>query len=405
MLNHRTIYSCHEDLAVKLPLTEELLEYHKNGEFPLLENPNETKKAVIIGMFVLRPGSSHPLGDDLLNHHGYPEGIYDEKLDWVYNLDGLDGGWLIANLNSLDAYRLGMQYGVSDAVMISSNTVCAEGVTTPEKTGYIWQPYGPLSWPSVTKVDSNMVEKVENLRNLWQTMGFLSSRKYPAQMVVTHSGKTFPDSPDFLSARIFHDYHPNGDRIEVYIVTTAIGAKRIVERASQFQLEDRIQAMLIILPHLSDEKLDLSSLPALLYEKYSMKIINHDGGQKILRDFSTCPGLLTQMNLTLGRKWNLNTVLENFHTAMVPEEKKKKYLTEFQSRVRYFFSSPSSSAVTSPISEKRNHTDDVESDSQKMMISYGVPKDLKVSYCVEDESKEVVIVTLNTKHGFDFYRC
>jgi hypothetical protein len=107
MLKHRTIYTCEEDIAVKLPLTDALRAYHENGDFPLLENPNDSKRTVIIGMFVLRPGLGKAVEGDVLDSDGYPRKIYDEDMDWVYNLDGIDGGWLIANLNSVDAYRLG----------------------------------------------------------------------------------------------------------------------------------------------------------------------------------------------------------------------------------------------------------------------------------------------------------
>ncbi len=45
----------------------------------------------------------------------------------AFNLKGKDGGGLIANGAAVDAYRLGMQYGLADAVMVGSNTVSIEG--------------------------------------------------------------------------------------------------------------------------------------------------------------------------------------------------------------------------------------------------------------------------------------
>jgi hypothetical protein len=387
-MEHRTVFEG-TDAAVKLPFTEAILKYHPNGCFPLLMDPKVERKAVIIGMFVLRPAQNKALTGDIIDSDGLPtKDIYDPELNWVYNLDGIDGGWVIANLNSVDAYRLGMQYGVSDAVMVGTSTACAEGISKKGKLGYLWQPYYPLNWDSVKHHDSSMVEKVAEMRKLWQDLGYLSDRKYPAQILITRSGKKPEDYPDFLEARIFTATHPTGEPVESYILTTKVGAERIRDRCHLFDLQDRIDDILIVLPSFpsGEEDMDLSSLPSLLYEKYNMKIVDHDGGQKVLQDFCR-QGVIPQMNLTLGRKMHLQEVLQRLPTSIISEELSQTCLSSFDKRVRSFFSYPLSSQP-----------------EDKATFSQGIPPSLPISYCVEDDNKDVAVITFNTKGGFDFYQ-
>jgi hypothetical protein len=440
-LKHKTIYSNENDIVVNLPLTPSLQEYHENGSFPLLDDPKTLQKAVIVGMFVLRPGTNKPMlppKDPSNDKDALFSTIYDEKLNWIYNLDGLDGGWVIANLNSVDAYRLGMQYGLSDAVMVGSHTVCAEGITKSEeeggKLGYVWQPYGPFEWPSVKNHDKEILSKVDENRKLWQEMGYLSTRRYPAQIIITNSGRHFSHCPDFLEARIFSSFHPTGEPIECYIVTTEIGAQRICDRAKAFPYftEERLKEILIVLPSQDEdhpEVLDLSSLPSLLYSKYDMKIINHDGGQKILRDFSKA-GILTQMNLTLGMNHTLREVVESLPSFLISEEKREKTLEAFHERIHCFFSFRKNeeeneqeegvegqeeevvvSSPITPMSGKSSATNLVDLDDDMIRkrkrnrknFFRGISRKLPLSYCIEDENKDVLICTFNTKNGFDFY--
>lgn len=122
-------------------------------------------------------------------------------------------------------------------------------------------------------------------------MGYLSSRKYPAQIAFSWSGEHFEGSRDFLEGEIFHAFLPDGQRMEVYIVTSSLGAARIRQRAAKYGLGDRIEQMLIVLPASTatpqagsegalTTDMDLSDLPKLLHDRLGMKIINHDGGHK-----------------------------------------------------------------------------------------------------------------------------
>ena len=93
--------------------------------------------------------------------------------DWGFNYKGMDGGGLIANGSIVDAYRLACQYGLSDAVLVGSNTASTEGVTKPDSPfpGYLWQPYGPSSWSHVYAADPNLLDKILRNRKEWQSLG------------------------------------------------------------------------------------------------------------------------------------------------------------------------------------------------------------------------------------------
>lgn len=76
----------------------------------------------------------------------------------------------------------------------------------------------------------------------------------------------------------------------------------MVLRRFIFCCQDRIEDMLIISsPPGKPEELDLTPVPSLLFEKYDIRIANHDGGQFLLRNFCQ-QGVLSQMNITLCRK-------------------------------------------------------------------------------------------------------
>jgi len=399
-MQHKTIFESKEKFAVQLPICKELREYHTDGDYPLVVDPNADKKAIIIGMFVVRPVKSIPFTETLLNKEGYPDSLYNEEFDWSYNLsiENFTGGGLVANGSALDAYRLGMQYGTSDAVIMSSNNVSAEGVDNKDRKGYIFQPYGPLQWPHVVAVDAQMEEKVQKQRELWQKMGYLSSRRYPAQVVFSFSGlKQGGDQDttthDFLAGRIFHDVHPTGEPIETYIVTSELGAERIRNRCHQFHLQERIEDMLIVLPPplttglnnkdstplRPSSDLDLTLLPSLLYTKYNMKIINHDGGQKVLNAFLQA-GIVSQLHLTLGRQTNLHTILHTLAQTNLTLQQTLTNLTQggeekLEDKFQYFF-------------------------GEKCRRS--VPRHLPIISLIEDCSHdEVAIAIFDTSKGFD----
>lgn len=70
------------------------------------------------------------------------------------------------------------------------------------KKGYLWQPYNPCLWPNIAAADSQLLEKIYAQRALWQSLGHISSRKFPAQIFITWSGVSYDNGPDILNGTI-----------------------------------------------------------------------------------------------------------------------------------------------------------------------------------------------------------
>lgn len=383
-LQHSTIFCSEKQVSKALDFIPSLRAYHRDGQFHLVEDPLAVSKAAIVGMFVLRPAHDPaytssidrdtPIDDIISSLYG--------PHDWVYNVRGLDGGGTIANGNKLDAYRLALQYGLSDAVIVGSNSVSTEGVTSDKSTGYLWQAYGPSEWGHIKSVDENLYQKIQEQRLEWQRIGYLSARKYPAQIVVTWSGVCYAGSPDFLQARIFHELHPCGQRIETYILTSAAGAARIRARSSEYQLQNRMDDMLIVLPPNPSLQLELdfTVVPKLLFDQYGMRIVNHDGGHRVLLEFSRA-GALSQLNLTLGRKTSVIAAIGA--DSRLDSDDRSSILESFNSRVQYFF---------------RSH-----GPGNTGAVSHSIPRELPVACLLVDDVHEAVVATFDTSRGFDFY--
>lgn len=105
------------------------------GQFPLVFDPNTEKKALIMGMFVLRPAFS--AWNSPIDSHDQKstESKLHQIQQWAYNYKGIDGGWLIADRSPFDAFRVALQYGICDAVIVGTNTVSKEGLDTPSQEG------------------------------------------------------------------------------------------------------------------------------------------------------------------------------------------------------------------------------------------------------------------------------
>eukprot|EP01038_Epipyxis_sp_PR26KG_P007836 gene7836-10643_t len=335
-LLHETVFKNSDQVVLDLPFLPSLQQYHINGSFPLTKDPNVEESASIIGMFVIRPDNEPYIGNLVELDGSNPDSFYD-NYNWSYNCAGLEGGWLISNRNPVDIYRLAIQYGLVDAVIIGSNTVSLEGVPNESKEGYIWQPYGPCQWKQLKDVDSELELKIALQRKEWQRLGYLSDRKYPAEIVFTWSGDKYQTSDDFLQGKIFNSTHPDGSEIEVYIITGQDGAAKIRSRAALYNLEHRINDMIIELPSIIENdknSLDLSIIPSLLYKKFGMKIVNHDGGQIVLDAFIKA-GIICQLNLTLGRLLSLKEVVNTIDG--IDDDKREEVLSDFNSRMSYFF--------------------------------------------------------------------
>ncbi|MCK5672940.1 MAG: hypothetical protein KAH95_06175, partial [Spirochaetales bacterium] len=266
-IKHSRIYYNESLIEVKIPFTVGMKEFFKDGNFPLITDPLKTKETAIIGMFILRPGKDR-WTTPIIKEDGTIS-IYDVK-HWIYNIDGLSGGGVIANGNLMDGYRLAMQYAITDAVIMGSSTIINDG--TPQEDGspgYMWLPQNCAEWSHLKSADPEMINRFREQRKLMQELGYASNRDYPAQIAVSRSGSR--TDPDILSASIFHEKLPDGSPIESYIVTSKTGAGKIRKRAIDYNLEHRIDDILIVLsPDNNPDKIDLSKLPGVLFKDYNI---------------------------------------------------------------------------------------------------------------------------------------
>lgn len=323
----------------------------------------KTRKTAIIGMFILRPAfetwTEKPVQDN------GQLSIYEVK-HWVYNIDGLSGGGILANGNLMDAYRLAMQYAITDAVIIGSSTIIKDGIPKEDDSpGYLWLPHYCAEWPHLKKADPEMMNRFRSQRKLMQRLGYASHRKYPAQIAVTRSGKK--TDPDLLSASIFHEKLPDGSPIETYIVTSKKGAEVIRERAADYGLEHRMDNILIPLsPEHDSAEIDLHRLPGYLFNNYNIILANHDGGKMVLEAFCNA-GIMDQLNFTFARKPSLYDAVRL--NADIDESLKNKILRDFSSRTRDFF----------------------DTESGRM------PKSFPVTEIIIDEPDEAAVIVLDTR--------
>jgi hypothetical protein len=331
-LAHQEVFTDASGVATTLPLGDELGPLGGGARFPLIEDPRVTRRASLVGMFVLRPAEvawNEPLLDG-----GVPRSLFAAR-DWCFNVRGVDGGWLIAGGNPLDAYRLALQYGLSDAVIVGSNTVAKEGVDHGGQPGYLWQPYGPAAWPHLAAIDAHLAEKIGRVRAAWQQQGVLSARRYPAQVVVSQSGEHRPPAADIFDARVFHASHPDGSPVEAYVLTSERGAERMRPRAVARGLRRVDELFVVASPPGRPEELDIAAVPALLFERLGIRVANHDGGATVLSKFSEA-GALPQVNLTLMRGRSVREVLAA--SDRLDAAARDRVLAEFAQRRQLFFS-------------------------------------------------------------------
>lgn len=332
-LAHEVLLSDPSAIAAELPLGDELGPLGAGAGFPLVEDPRRTDRTSIIGMFVLRPAREG--WTRAVVEGGRADSLHEVR-DWCFNVRGVDGGWLIAGGNPFDAFRLALQYGLADAVIVGSNTVAVEGVDHGDEPGYLWQPYGPAAWPQLAALDPDLAAKIARVRTTWQALGVLSGRTFPAQIVVSQSGEQRPGSPDLLAARIFRATHPDGTPVETCILTSDAGAERLRARAGEHGLADRIDSILLPLsPPGAPEVFDIPAVPRALREHLDIRLANHDGGRTVLSKFSEA-GVLPQINLTLMRGRSVFDVLAG--SDRIEPARRTALQDEFETRRQLFFS-------------------------------------------------------------------
>jgi hypothetical protein len=362
-IKHKTTFLDRSRIAKELDFTPAMQKINPDKTFPLLEDPQVNRKALIMGMFVLR-SAYRDWTSPIIKEDG-TNSIYDIE-NWIYNLNSINGGGVIANGNLMDAYRLGMQYALSDAVIVGSTTVINDGTPKPDGTrGYLWMPYECANWPHLKEADPHMLERFAEQRESFRKQGYASNREYPAQITVSRSGKA--SDPDLLSASIFHEKHPDGAPIEAYIITSIIGAEKIKIRAAQFGLEDRIDDILIIQSSPdSPEELDLETLPERLYREFDMKLVNHDGGAMVLEAFCKA-GIIPQFNFTFARTPALRKTIEK--SPIISDADRPGIIENYDNLIVPVFSN---------------------SDGK-------LPKEIKVAQIIQDEYDEAVVAILDTR--------
>jgi hypothetical protein len=258
--------------------------------------------------------------------------------------------------------------------------------------GYLAQSYDVCQWSNVHNADENLFEKINETRRLWQEMGYLSSRKYPATIIMTWSGDHQADKNDFLKARIFQEKHPCGDDMEVYIVTSKMGGENIRNRASKFNLQDRIDDMIIELsPDDNPHEIELKALPSLLFQRFNMKIINNDGGREILRRFFKSK-VLAQINLTLCRQKSQIEILEEMKSCgSASEILIDSILQSIDVANQNFFSL-----------DKSSSEDNSDTCRDSSSIKNGkLPRTLSPIQIIEDSYQELAVVAFNSEHCHD----
>lgn len=318
-LRQRVLYENLKCINVRLPFTPHLQELHGNrdGCFPLLADPLATRRTAIIGMFVMRPSFEawDPLSDLASTPAKLLGQIYEAK-DWAYHVDGLVGGGFISNHNALDSYRLALQYGTVDAVLVSDKTFCAESIGN----GYLYQAYHVCGWNVLRAVDG-LEQMIAAQRVSWQQLGYVSKRRYPALIVVSRSSKGGETTdqgtlmPDLLNARWFSARHPDGSAMEVYILTSQVGKQRLLDRIHSRSDKDTqwkdatSNALLAFSPDNDPTQIDLTRLCEMLYRELDIRIAQHDGGGMLMSDFIVA-GALSQLNLSLMRKQSLQQLIK-----------------------------------------------------------------------------------------------
>lgn len=120
------------------------------------------------------------------DNDAYMKSMYEVR-DWIYSVDGAEGGGLISGFSALDAYRLALHYGISDAIIFGTHHVSHEGISDDSKgtEGYLWLADTVCGWDSLRAADSDLAAKIYEQRVQYQQIGLLSPRKYPAQIAFT----------------------------------------------------------------------------------------------------------------------------------------------------------------------------------------------------------------------------
>jgi len=327
-LQQRTVFEDASRIARRLPLGPELEALHPGGCFPLVEDPAQSGRALLLGMMVLRPFSTrHPFPGAA----SWAPASARDVTDWCYDVAGVGGSWPISGGNAVDAFRLALQYGVVDAVLVGARTMAREGLVAGARRGHLWRSDVPLSWPSLRGRRAVLGPAIDRLRGQWQRSGLLSSRRHPAQIVLTRLGEP-GDGADFLDARAFADCHEDGTPIEAWVLTSEAGAQNVRDRARRRgrPLDDRL---LVASPPGRPRELDTARVPVLLRERLDVRLAEHDGGGVSLEAFARA-GAVAQLHLTLMHGRSVRDLVAT--SDRLPAAQRDEVLATWEGRARLF---------------------------------------------------------------------
>lgn len=194
-------------------------------------------------------------------------------------------------------------------------------------------------------------------------------------------------------------------------------------------LADRIEDMLIVVPppppgttdsssssrgdtssststtSISSSDIDISLIPKLLYDKYDMRLIDHDGGHKVLAAFARS-GALCQMDLTLGRGLSVKEVLATAAMDSIPEPTRTSMLDQFDDRVKdfKFFHKkldPIVAAVEADIEAVAMSEGQCSNEAE---YSSAIPSSFEVASIITNDQEDVAVVTFRMPSSCDFYQ-
>jgi hypothetical protein len=242
----------------------------------------------------------------------------------------------------------------------------------------LWQPYVLCEWDHLKSADPNLLDRIFEQRKVWQEAGYISKRKYPAFIIFTLSGArhltSYAGSVE-IERRVNADFPHLAARLENMLISIP---PSIQDDKGEFLKEctPKICSVLNAENRSLALSLDIGSIPKLLLSKLDMRIVNHDGGADVLRMFCNA-GAICQMNLTLCRNKSLHQVLKDH--PMVSTSVKDESLSQFNSRVKYFFPP--------------------EKEDQSGSTYYPVPSHLRPVAVLSDDFDDVAIVTFDTRGG------
>lgn len=206
----------------------------------------------------------------------------------------------------------------------------------------------------------------------------------------------------WYSARALHAFHPNGERIEVYILTSNSGCQKIRNRVVNYpDLIPRINDILIELsPENQPDVIELKKLPSLLFSKFDIRIANNDGGKELLQKCVEAQ-IISQMNLTLCRKKSLYQVIET-HTRLA-NDVIDETLKNFDERVKefsFFSSFVDASDKTTCYTGNGTASSDgnsinISNDGKK--LRKGIPRSFVPVSVITDDSEDVAVVTFDVR--------